>query len=340
VTAPSPQAPGPEEPAPEVSVIVPAYNADAEIAACIEAVLAQDYRGRFEVVIADNGSTDRTREVVAAYPVRLVTETGTMGSYAARNRGLEAARGAVLAFTDADCVPGSGWLRAGLAALEREGAGVAGGDVVPAPSASEQDRYLATRGTPSPRQPLAHPFRPFVPTANAFFRRAVFERAGPFNAALISGGDADMCWRAADAGFGAPVFAPDAVVEHRARATVSDLMRQHFKWGVGAGCLVRLYRVPMGPRRHRVLLGGLSRIARAAAATAWALVTLPMTMPMTMTRPPGPGGRRGPDRLRNAWWDLGAALRWTSGYLAGRYGRTASLVARARGTWTNAAPRG
>jgi glycosyltransferase involved in cell wall biosynthesis len=328
----SPEVSGSDEPAPAVSVIVPAYNAGAEIAACIEAVLAQECPGRFEMVVADNGSTDRTRDVVAGYPVRLVSETTAMGSYAARNRGIEAARGAVLAFTDADCVPRPGWLAAGLAALEREGAGVVGGDVVAAPSASESERYLATRGTPSPRQPLAHPFRPFVPTANAFFRRAVFDRAGRFNATLISGGDADMCWRAAEAGFGAPVFAPEAVVEHRVRVTVSDLFRQHFKWGVGAGCLVRLYRDRMGARRHRILLGGLARVARAAGAVAWSLLTLPLTWPS--------GGRRGPVRLRNAWCDLGTALRWTFGYVAGRYGPTASRVAGARRLWTDAAPRG
>lgn len=329
-TAGAPTAGGSLKRTANVSVIVPAYNAAGDITACIEAVLAQDYPGSFEVVVVDNGSTDRTRDLVAAYPVRLATETAAIGSYAARNRGLEVAGGEILAFTDADCVPRPAWLAAGVAALEREGASMAGGDVAPAPATSEVERYLASRGTPSPRQPLAHPFRPFVPTANAFFRRMVFETAGCFNATLISGGDADMCWRAAEAGFGAPIFVPEAVVEHRVRGSVSDLLRQHFKWGVGAGCLVRLYRVQMGACRHRIPLGGLTRLVRAAGAMAWALATSPLK------RPTGTG--RGSIRVRDAWWDLRTTLRWMWGYLAGRYGRTASLVKQARRTWTDATP--
>jgi glycosyltransferase involved in cell wall biosynthesis len=306
---------------PAVSVIVPAYNAADGIGPCLDAVLAQAVPGGMEVIVVDNGSTDATARVAGERPVRVVHEAA-VGSYAARNRGLEAARGAVLAFTDADCVPRPGWLAAGLAALEGTGANLAGGDVVPAPAESDLERYLSTRGTPSPRQPLAHPFRPFVPTANAFFRRAVFDRVGGFDTALISGGDADLCWRAAEAGLGAPVFVPEAVVEHRVRATVADLRRQHFKWGVGSGCLVRLYRDRMGPARHRVLSRAVGRACRAAVAVAWALVTLPIG---------------GTVRLRDAGRDLAGALRWLAGYRVGRSGRAAARVARARAAWTDAA---
>src|SRR5689334_14241359 len=94
---------------------------------CLTAVLNVDYPAeQREIVVVDNGSRDRTAEIVERYPVTLLHEA-RRGSAAARNRGIEAARGDVVACTDADCLPTTVWLRELVKPFARaEVGGVAG----------------------------------------------------------------------------------------------------------------------------------------------------------------------------------------------------------------------
>jgi glycosyltransferase involved in cell wall biosynthesis len=97
----------------EISVIMPFLNEEEYIRRCLESLFAADYPSdRVEFIFVDNGSTDRGPAIVREYPrVRLLTETDGK-SYTARNAGLEAAAGDVIAFTDADCAVARGWLAA------------------------------------------------------------------------------------------------------------------------------------------------------------------------------------------------------------------------------------
>lgn len=98
-----------------VSVIVPAYNAEATIGACLESLLAQA-RAPDEIVIVDDASTDGTAGAISRYPVKLVRLTRNGGPGVARNEGAKVASGDILAFTDSDCVAPPEW----LARIERE----------------------------------------------------------------------------------------------------------------------------------------------------------------------------------------------------------------------------
>src|SRR5689334_6517067 len=112
---------------PFVSVIVPVYNDQQRIVTCVEALLAQDYpRECYEVLVVDNGSTDGTLAALKALPITSLVENTKRGSYAARNKALQQAKGEVIAFTDSDCTPVPGWLAAGVAAIEA-GADLVGG---------------------------------------------------------------------------------------------------------------------------------------------------------------------------------------------------------------------
>jgi glycosyltransferase involved in cell wall biosynthesis len=104
-----------------VSVVVPLYNEERYIDECLRALTAQDYpEDRYEILVVDNNSTDRSLERVAAYPrVRLLHEP-EQGDFAARNRGIVEARGDILAFTDADTAPHPDWLRT-IAANMKDG---------------------------------------------------------------------------------------------------------------------------------------------------------------------------------------------------------------------------
>jgi len=93
-----------------VSVIIPAYNEERYLGACLDSVLDQDLGPRrYEVVVVDNASTDGTARLARRYPVRLVSEP-CKGYVHALRRGIEAGRAPILAFTDADCRVPSGWL--------------------------------------------------------------------------------------------------------------------------------------------------------------------------------------------------------------------------------------
>lgn len=291
---------------PRVSVIVPVYNAGKAIGRCIEALLSQDLpQADREVIIVDNGSTDSTADVVAGYPVDLIRENELVGSYAARNRGIAAARGAVLAFTDADCIPSQGWLRIALQAFEDSQVYLAGGEIQPAPPDNEVERYQAAGDFLSHRYGIEHPFRPYLQTANVFYRRQLFERIGTFNADLISGGDADISWRAQSAGFGPIRFVAGASVVHRHRADRHEMLRQSFKWGIGAGCVAQLHGGEMGPVRHHIERH--ARLHIAGATWRW-LAALPQVIL---------GGEKARRRLRWARWELLGATRWWKGYRAG-----------------------
>ncbi|HEV8712231.1 MAG TPA: glycosyltransferase family 2 protein [Candidatus Binatia bacterium] len=95
----------------KISVIVPFYNAKKYIRHCITALLSQSYPpDDYEVLMVDNNSTDGSLRVARQFPGLKVLREKKQGAYAARNKGLAEATGAIVAFTDADCVPDKDWL--------------------------------------------------------------------------------------------------------------------------------------------------------------------------------------------------------------------------------------
>ncbi len=97
---------------PRISVVVPFFNREHQIAACIESLLGQqEAGGPFEIILIDNRSTDGSASIAARYPELIVLEESTRGAYAARNTGIRRARAPLIAFTDADCVAADDWLR-------------------------------------------------------------------------------------------------------------------------------------------------------------------------------------------------------------------------------------
>lgn len=205
-------------PVPDVSIVVPHYRDYTRLDLCLAALTAQDFAGSYEIIVADNNSPEGLAAVVAAVAgrARIVVES-EKGAGPARNAGVAAATGRILAFTDSDCVPHRGWLAAGVAAVGD--VTIVGGKVEvltqspPAPSeafeaifAFDNAAYVWTKG--------------FTVTANLFVLRAVFARVGPFRIGVSE--DVEWCWRAREAGVGI-VYAGDAVVGHPARRTWAEL---------------------------------------------------------------------------------------------------------------------
>ena len=207
---------------PFVSVIVPVYNDAARLRLCLSALARQSYpRDAYEVIVVDNGSDDDLHVALSAHPDCLLEREDRVGSYAARNKGIDVSKGEILAFTDSDCVPDGNWLRAGvdelLAAPE---CGAVGGPIEMFPPTERRltafDRHDLVWGMP---QRIYIERFGLSATANLFARREAFARVGPFEANFRSAGDCEWCFRLTSAGLGLR-FAPEARVAHPTRGSL------------------------------------------------------------------------------------------------------------------------
>lgn len=209
-----------------VSVIVPHYQDLANLDLCLTALTAQTMpRDRFEIVVADNNSPvgeAAVRDLIGGR-ARLVIAP-ERGAGAARNAGAAAARGEILAFTDADCRPEAGWLESGVAALADYD--LVGGRM-------EVLCQEPARRTPAEAFETVFAFRNedyvkrkgFSVTANLFCSASTFVAVGPFATSRVSE-DTEWCLRARDRGLRIG-YAPEAVVGHPARRTWDALVA---KW--------------------------------------------------------------------------------------------------------------
>jgi glycosyltransferase involved in cell wall biosynthesis len=237
-----------------LSVVIPLYNNEDQLGAQLNAVLGQRVDEDFEVVVADNGSTDGSREAVERYRaadsrVRLVDASRRRGPGAARNEGVKATVSEKLFFCDADDIVHEGWL-AGL--LE----GLAHADIV----VGALDVW-SFQG--SPQHPYTDPtptqFR-FLPAglgANMAVKREAFEAMGGFNEELRVGEDIDLCWRMQLSG--RPFeLRMDAAVAKRPRETGKRLIAQSLSYGRSDVALYRRFRHAGMPRRpaHAVKVWG------------------------------------------------------------------------------------
>ena len=230
---------------PDVSVIVPFADAARYIARSIEALLAQRYpRERCELIMVDNNSVDGSSAIARRYPGVIVLSEPRRGAYAARNRGLAAAGGSVVAFTDADCAPAPGWLEAMAAALDAGDIHLALGRVVSPPSSSlallsayEHHRALYIFGG-------RHCAHYYGYTNNMAATRAVFESLGRFDE-VERGADVVFVRRVAEAlGPGTVRYVPEAIVEHLEMTDARVWLRKMFIYGRSS----RYYRAAAATR--------------------------------------------------------------------------------------------
>ncbi|MBW4514007.1 MAG: glycosyltransferase [Timaviella obliquedivisa GSE-PSE-MK23-08B] len=229
---------------PDVSVVIPIYNGEDDLPALLECLRSQTYPAHLtEYLLVDNGSRDRTLAILQANPqVRTLSETQIQSSYAARNTGIRAAKGSIIAFTDADCRPHSGWLTELVQPFVNPTVAIVAGEILALPGHTLLERYADRHETLSQKHTLAHPFCSYGQTANLAVRRQIFEQVGLFRPYLTTGGDADLCWRILlqqnslqpDSLQASPwqlQFAASAIVRHRHRSTLAELRSQWQRYG-------------------------------------------------------------------------------------------------------------
>jgi cellulose synthase/poly-beta-1,6-N-acetylglucosamine synthase-like glycosyltransferase len=244
---------------PDISVVVPVYNAKRTIRACVESLLAQDYpKDRYEIIVVDNNCTDGTDTIVAEYPVTLLHEREIQTSYAARNRGIQHARGSVVAFTDADCVAAPSWLREIAAPFTEQAVGGVGGRVLGTDPQTDVEKFLCSM------QLFSHyhedsVYLPVLLTSNAAYRRTLLLAIGAFNGRLFTASDVDLAWRLQLETGARVVYAPTAVIYHTHRSTLKSMARQFRRHGFGEILLDAMYKDHAGyqrtPRRQLRRIG-------------------------------------------------------------------------------------
>jgi glycosyltransferase involved in cell wall biosynthesis len=223
---------------PFVSVIVPVYNAEAALPRLMASLRAQSYpKGRVEFLMVDNGSSDRSREVLGRFPeVQALSQTEWQGPAATRNEGIRHARGEVLAFIDADCWAHPDWLSLGIRALLERRLDRVAGHVKMVLSAHPNIYEIYDRAINFRQSDFVS--AGWSGTGNLFVPKRVFDEVGLFEPSLISHEDSEWGLRATESGKSLG-YAPDATVCHRARQSLKSLARKWVRTEYGAAQVYR-----------------------------------------------------------------------------------------------------
>ena len=222
---------------PKVSVVVCTYNNENTLRDCFDGLRVLDYPD-YEVIVVNDGSTDATDDIVREYGFRLIS-TENRGLANARNAGLWAATGEIVAYVDADARPDPYWL-SHLATAFQKGAHVAiGGPNIPPPRASEISECVANAPGGPIHVLLSDEIAEHIPGCNMAFRKWSLEVIGGFDPQFrIAGDDVDICWRLQDRGWTVG-FSPGAVVWHHRRDRVNGYLKQQFEYGKAEALLER-----------------------------------------------------------------------------------------------------
>lgn len=244
---------------PLISVVIPVFNDAARIRTALESLVAQSLpKDRYEVIVVDNNSTDGTCNVVDDFIRRsnhgvTLTRERKQGSYASRNQGIRVAKGGILAFTDADCVPRHDWLEKGIGALCDSEVSVVVGRIdmtfegthpnvweyFDAARKLKQEEYVEKVG--------------FGTTANLFVKKRIFDEYGNFRDDLTSGGDYEFGRRLTKAGE-CLAYAENAVVYHPARRSFGAILKKSKRVAEGQKQLERLKLLEHGRISFRTLI--------------------------------------------------------------------------------------
>lgn len=214
---------------PRVSVVVCSHNGARTLGDCCQGLTELDYPD-FEVIVVDDGSKDATALIAREYGFRVIsTENGGLSH--ARNIGMEAATGEIVAYIDDDTRPDPHWLTYLTASFENASHAAVGGPNIPPP----RDGLIAECVANAPGNPvhvlLSDEEAEHLPGCNLAIRKDRLKAIGGFDPRFrVAGDDVDVCWRLQEKGWTLG-YNPAAVVWHRRRNSLLAYWRQQRGYG-------------------------------------------------------------------------------------------------------------
>lgn len=222
-----------------ISVIIPAYNAALTIGQTLTALRSQVGGIEFDTIVVDNGSSDSTATIARTFGATVLTEQ-KRGPAAARNCGLQAARGDIILHCDADTVPSRRWVREMHAAFTEPETLLVAGNTLCYPPQTGAERFVERTGLYDMERASNRPVLPFVITLNLGVRRTVALEIGGFCEDLMTAEDVDFSHRLLTAFNTKIVYRQAAVLYHHCRSDAAALARQAYSYGDGmAECYLR-----------------------------------------------------------------------------------------------------
>ncbi len=215
---------------PRISVVICAYNAERTMDACLASLRELQYPN-YEVIVVNDGSTDRTLEISERYPEFRLFSQENKGLSVARNVGMEKADGEIVAYTDSDCVVDPDWLTYLAYVFVHKGFVAVGGPNLPPPEDSAVAAYVAAAPGGPTHVLVDDEVAEHIPGCNmAFTKKALLEIAGFDPLHRAAGDDVDLCWRLQNQGY--PIgFSPAAQVWHFRRNTIKAYLKQQMGYG-------------------------------------------------------------------------------------------------------------
>ena len=226
-------------PAPKASVIVPAYNAASTLGECVASLRTLNYPN-YETIVVDDGSSDSTAQIAEQAGVQTI-RLEHRGLAAARNAGVEAASGEIIAFIDADARADRDWLYHLVETItRREAAAASGPNFAPTSASTRAAAMAAAPGLPREVRAGDADLAQLC-GCNMALSKAALTKIGGFDPAFTTAGDdVDLSWRLTASG-GTLAYAPGAVVIHERRATLGSYLAQQRGYGIGEGLLSKRY---------------------------------------------------------------------------------------------------
>ena len=224
---------------PRVSIVIASYQGEKTLKACLDSLEKLNYSD-YEVILVDDGSSDGTKQIAAAHPqVRYFQHEKNLGLSEARNTGIAAATGEIVAFTDADCRADEDWLHYLVGdLLDSAFAGIGGHNFLPPDDSSGAAAVLVSPGGPA-HVMLTDRQAEHIPGCNMAFYKWALDDIGGFDPIFQKAGDdVDVCWRIQQRR-GKIGFSPAGFVWHYRRSTVRAYLRQQKGYGEAEALLVR-----------------------------------------------------------------------------------------------------
>jgi O-antigen biosynthesis protein len=223
---------------PKVSVVVATYNGARTLKTCLDSLTRLNYPD-YEVIVVDDGSTDRTPEIVQLHADIRYIRQPNLGLSAARNAGISASSGEIVAFTDSDCRADEDWLYYTTGDLLRGGfEGIGGHNFLPPEDSAVATTVMASPGGPA-HVMLTDREAEHVPGCNMAFYKYALVNIGGFDPVFRKAGDdVDVCWRLLERGYKIG-FSPSGFVWHYRRSTVGAYLKQQAGYGEAEALLSR-----------------------------------------------------------------------------------------------------